>query len=63
MIQQNGGTNAPMDLCPNGQSGREGEDTRQHTFREGPELLALVEAELSETFQLTEPFGEQSQNF
>ena len=31
---------------------------RRDTFREGPELLAAVEPELPETFQLTEPFGE-----
>ena len=30
---------------------------RRDTFREGPELLAELEVELSETFQLTEPFG------
>ena len=37
---------------------REREDMRRDTFREGPELLAAFEVEHSETFQLTEPFGE-----
>ena len=56
--QQNGGTNIPINSCQNGQGGREREDTRRDTFREGPELLAAQEAERHEAAQLPEPFGE-----
>ena len=31
---------------------------RQDTFRKGPEVVAVVEVELHEALQLTEPFGE-----
>ena len=34
------------------------ENMRRDTFRKDPELHAVEEVELSETFQLTEPFGE-----
>ena len=33
-------------------------DVSTDTFREGQELLAVVEVELHETFQLPEAFGE-----
>ena len=41
-------------------SSRRREDASRHAFREGQELFAVVEVELPETFQLTEPFGEQA---
>ena len=34
------------------------EDMSGHTFREGQELIAVVELERHEALQLTEPFGE-----
>ena len=58
MGQQNGGTDVPVNLCSNGQGGREGEEKRQDAFREGQELLAPPEVELLEAAQLPEPFGE-----
>ena len=58
MVELNGGTNAPIDLSQSGQGGREREDVRQDTFREGPEVLAVDEFERHEALQLTEPFGE-----
>ena len=56
-IQQNGGTNIPVNLCQHCQGGGEREDARRDTFRQGLQGEAVLEAELSETFQLTEPFG------
>ena len=58
MVQQNGGTNAPIALCQKGQGGREREDMRRDTFREGPQLLAVAEVKLHEAAQLPEPFGQ-----
>ena len=57
MVQQNGGTNALIDSSQSGQGGREREDVRQDTFREGPEVLTAEEVERHEALQLTEPFG------
>ena len=41
-----------------GQGGRERNDTRRHTFREGHQLCAVAEVELFQGWQVSEPFGE-----